>query len=78
MSPSFSLTLFPSPPQQFKRYVNKLRSKSTVYKKKRAELAELRAEGGVLSRTDEILKQRNEHINRQLVRLKNMIEKKIQ
>lgn len=52
--------------EDFKRYVNKLRSKSTVYKKKRAELAELRAEGGVLSRTDEILKQRNEHINRQL------------
>ncbi|XP_005106145.1 intraflagellar transport protein 81 homolog [Aplysia californica] len=52
--------------EDFKRYVNKLRSKSTVYKKKRAELAELRAESGVLSRSDEILKQRNEHINRQL------------
>ncbi|GFR67031.1 intraflagellar transport protein 81-like protein [Elysia marginata] len=52
--------------EDFKRYVNKLRSKSTVYKKKRAELAELRAESGVLTRTDEILKQRNEHINRQL------------
>ncbi|CAL1528609.1 unnamed protein product [Lymnaea stagnalis] len=52
--------------EDFKRYVNKLRSKSTVYKKKRAELAELRAEAGVLTRTDEILKQRNELINRQL------------
>lgn len=52
--------------EDFKRYVNKLRSKSTIYKKKRAELAELRAEGGVLSRTDEILRQRNEHVNRQL------------
>lgn len=39
----------------FKRYVNKLRGKSTVYKKKRQELSELQAEVGVLSRTDEIL-----------------------
>ncbi|XP_059177446.1 intraflagellar transport protein 81 homolog [Physella acuta] len=58
--------------EDFKRYVNKLRSKSTVYKKKRAELAELRAEAGVLSRTEEILKQRNELINRQL----SVLEKK--
>lgn len=40
----------------FKRYVNKLRGKSTVYKKKRQELAELKAEFGVLSRTSEILR----------------------
>jgi len=40
----------------FKRYVNKLRGKSTIYKKKRQELAELRAENGVLSRTEDILK----------------------
>lgn len=52
--------------EDFKRYVNKLRSKSTVYKKKRSELAELRAESGVLTRTNDILKQRNELINRQL------------
>ena len=52
---------------QFKRYVNKLRTKSTTYKKKRQELAELRAEAGVLSRTDEILKQKDEAINRRLV-----------
>ncbi|KAK7480473.1 hypothetical protein BaRGS_00028290 [Batillaria attramentaria] len=52
--------------EDFKRYVNKLRSKSTIYKKKRSELAELRAESGVLSRTNDILKQRNELINQQL------------
>ena len=52
---------------QFKRYVNKLRSKSTTYKKKRQELAELKAEFGVLSRTEEILKARDEHIDQQLV-----------
>ncbi|XP_070538822.1 intraflagellar transport protein 81 homolog [Ptychodera flava] len=47
----------------FKRYVNKLRGKSTVYKKKRQELAELRAEYGVLSRTEEILKQRDGQVS---------------
>ena len=52
---------------QFKRYVNKLRSKSTIYKKKRQELAELRAELGVLSRTEEILQQRHDNIDQQLV-----------
>lgn len=53
----------------FKRYVNKLRSKSTVYKKKRQEISDLRAESGVLARTEEILKQRDEDINRKLSRL---------
>lgn len=52
--------------EDFKRYVNKLRSKSTIYKKKRSELAELRAESGVLMRTDDILNQRNHLINKQL------------
>ena len=47
--------------------MNKLRSKSTIYKKKRQELAELRAELGVLARTEEILKQKDEKINRHLV-----------
>jgi intraflagellar transport protein 81 len=49
--------------------VNKLRSKSTVYKKKRQEISDLRAESGVLARTEEILKQRDEDINRKLVRI---------
>ncbi len=47
--------------------MNKLRGKSTVYKKKRQEMAELRAEFGVLSRTEEILKQRNDQIRQHLV-----------
>ncbi|XP_072180227.1 intraflagellar transport protein 81 homolog [Diadema setosum] len=54
---------------EFKRYVNKLRGKSTDYKKKRQELAELRAELGVLSRTEEILKQRDEQIQQRLAKL---------
>nr|XP_054771466.1 intraflagellar transport protein 81 homolog [Lytechinus pictus]XP_054771500.1 intraflagellar transport protein 81 homolog isoform X1 [Lytechinus pictus] len=54
---------------EFKRYVNKLRGKSTDYKRKRQELAELRAELGVLSRTEEILKQRDEQIQHRLSKL---------
>ena len=52
---------------QFKRYVNKLRTKSTVYKKTRQEISELRAEVGVLARTEELLKQRDDEINSKLV-----------
>ncbi|OCU02076.1 intraflagellar transport protein 81 homolog isoform X1 [Xenopus laevis] len=51
---------------EFKHYVSKLRFKSSVYKKKRQELAELSAENGVLQRTEEILKQRHENIQQQL------------
>ncbi|XP_078523625.1 intraflagellar transport protein 81 homolog isoform X2 [Lissotriton helveticus] len=51
---------------EFKRYVSKLRGKSTVFKKKRQELAELKAEHGVLQRTEEILKQRHEAVQQQL------------
>ncbi|KPP60497.1 hypothetical protein Z043_121502, partial [Scleropages formosus] len=51
---------------EFKRFVAKLRTKGTVFKKKRQELAELRAEYGVLQRTEEILKQRHEAIQQQL------------
>ncbi|CAH8680320.1 unnamed protein product [Schistosoma rodhaini] len=41
---------------EFQRYVAKLRSKNTIYKQKRAQLSELRAEKGILSRTIEILR----------------------
>lgn len=51
---------------EFKRYVNKLRGKSTVYKKKRQELAELRAEYGVLARTEEILKGKDDTFQQQM------------
>ncbi|XP_057347848.1 intraflagellar transport protein 81 homolog isoform X3 [Manis pentadactyla] len=52
--------------QQFKRYVSKLRSKSTVFKKKHQIIAEFKAEFGVLQRTEELLKQRHENIQHQL------------
>ncbi|XP_038857643.1 intraflagellar transport protein 81 homolog [Salvelinus namaycush] len=51
---------------EFKRFVGKLRSKGTVFKKKRQEITELRAEYGVLQRTEEILKQRHEVGQQQL------------
>ncbi|KAM4617060.1 intraflagellar transport protein 81 homolog [Polymixia lowei] len=51
---------------ELKRLVVKLRSKGTVHKKKRQELAELKAEYGVLQRTEEILRQRHEAIQQQL------------
>jgi len=52
---------------QFKRYVNKLRTKSTAYKKKKVELSGLRAELGVLARTEEVLSQRHDVLDRKLV-----------
>ncbi|XP_032157207.1 intraflagellar transport protein 81 homolog isoform X2 [Sapajus apella] len=58
---------------EFKRYVNKLRSKSTVFKKKHQIIAELKAEFGLLQRTEELLKQRHENIQQQL---ETMEEKK--
>ncbi|XP_041642411.1 intraflagellar transport protein 81 homolog [Cheilinus undulatus] len=51
---------------ELKRLVMKLRSKGTVYKKKRQEMAELKAEYGVLQRTEEILKQRHEIVQQKL------------
>lgn len=52
---------------QFKQYVSKLRSKNTFYKKKRQEIAEITAECGVLQRTEELLRQRHEATQQQLV-----------
>lgn len=52
---------------QLKRLVGKLRSKGTVYKKKRQEISELKAEYAVLQQTEEILKQRHEDIQQKLV-----------
>ncbi|XP_008415471.1 intraflagellar transport protein 81 homolog isoform X1 [Poecilia reticulata] len=51
---------------ELKRLVAKLRSKGTTYKKKRQELAELRAEYGVLQRTDELLRQRHDTVQQKL------------
>lgn len=44
--------------EDFKRYVGKLRGKSNTYKQQRQEISDLRSEHGVLSRTEQILKQR--------------------
>ena len=49
------------------RYVNALRTKSTVYKEKRAELSELRAESGVLARTCEVSTETFENASRVIV-----------
>ncbi|XP_068573574.1 intraflagellar transport protein 81 homolog [Cebidichthys violaceus] len=51
---------------EMKRLVVKLRSKGTVYKKQRQEIAELKAEYGVLQRTEEILRQRHETVQQKL------------
>ncbi|XP_034397491.1 intraflagellar transport protein 81 homolog isoform X1 [Cyclopterus lumpus] len=51
---------------ELKRLVVKLRGKGTVYKKQRQEIAELKAEYGVLQRTEEILKQRHETVQQKL------------
>uniref|UniRef100_A0A673BJW5 Intraflagellar transport protein 81 homolog n=1 Tax=Sphaeramia orbicularis TaxID=375764 RepID=A0A673BJW5_9TELE len=51
---------------ELKRLVGKLRSKGTVYKKKRQEITEMKAEYGVLQRTEEILKQRHETVQQKL------------
>lgn len=56
---------------EFKRYVNQLRGKSTIYKKKRLELSELQAEVGVLSRTEEILKGQVQHAQANLSNLES-------
>lgn len=52
---------------QLKRLVGKLRSKGTVYKKNRQEIAELKAEYAILQQTEEILKQRHEDVQQKLV-----------
>ena len=48
--------------EEFKRYVARLRTMSTSYKKNKAELSTLKAEYGVLARTEEILKSRDENV----------------
>ncbi|CAN9512707.1 unnamed protein product [Ophioblennius macclurei] len=51
---------------ELKHLVGRLRSKGTVYKKNRLQIAQLRAEYGVLQRTVEILKQRHEAVQEKL------------
>lgn len=55
--------------EQFRNYVNKLRAKTNDYKKKRAALLDMRAEGGVLARTQELLSQQRDELKTQLVHI---------
>ena len=48
--------------EEFKKYLNRLRTLNNTYKIKKAELSGLRAEFGVLSRTEEILKSRDANV----------------
>ena len=57
--------------EEFKRYVNSLRGKSNAYKKKRAEMSDLRAEYGVLTRTMDILVAKNERLQQSLSKLES-------
>ena len=57
------------------RYVNALRTKSTVYKEKRAELSELRAESGVLARTCEVSTEPFENASRVIIGNNNRLKR---
>lgn len=48
--------------EEFKRYVAKLRAQHNIYQQKKKELSLLKAEFGVLSRTEEILRSRDENV----------------
>ena len=47
---------------EFRKYIEHLRVISNVYKRKKAEMSALRAEFGVLARTEEILKSKDENV----------------
>lgn len=57
---------------EFKRYVSKLRTMNTEFKKKKSELSAFMAEFGVLARTEEILKSRDQNS----LELMELMEKK--
>lgn len=48
--------------EEFKRYLARLRVSNNTYKKKKSELGALKAEYGVLARTEEILRSRDENV----------------
>lgn len=53
--------------EEFKKFVAKLRISNNTYKQKKAELSALKAEFGVLARSEEILKSRDENLQDLLV-----------
>lgn len=56
---------------QFKIYVSDLRVKSNIYKERRTELNDLKAEYGILSRTLEVLKGQQSALSDQLDRVES-------
>ena len=58
---------------EFKKYISRLRSLSNKYKQKKSELSALRAEVGVLSRTEELLSTRAQELD---IVLTNLEKKK--
>merc|ERR1719198_1037186 len=50
----------------FRKYASELRGKTAVYKRKKAELSELRAEWGVLARTESLLLAQDQALSAQL------------
>ncbi|KAJ3020677.1 Intraflagellar transport protein 81 [Thoreauomyces humboldtii] len=55
--------------EEFKRYVAELRTKSTFYKQKKAELSAITAEFGILQRSEEILENRQHGMEESLTAL---------
>lgn len=55
--------------EKFQEYVNKLRTRSLIYKRHRNDLAVLKAESGLLSRTVDILRAKSAQINVDLAKL---------
>lgn len=57
--------------EKFQEYVNKLRTRSAIYKRYRSDLTAVKAEGGVLSRTLDILMAKANQFGIDLENLKN-------
>jgi len=56
---------------EYKEYVGRLRTKSSMYKKNRSVLAQLRGEVGILQRTEAILQKQNDSMNRKVSALES-------
>lgn len=57
--------------EKFQEYLNKMRTRSAIYKRYRNDLEAIKAEGGVLSRTLDILRAKANHLGIDLENLKN-------
>ncbi|KAI9334153.1 hypothetical protein BDR26DRAFT_840018 [Obelidium mucronatum] len=52
-----------------KKYISELRGKSNIYKLKRSELSEIQAEFGILQRTEQILRSREQNMSSSLTEI---------